>query len=166
MCVSFLRRFGTEFSVLKFYAMEFVMAYICQPEEKEDCFIKSVSLVSSEIASKSSVPIIISLMQSRAQQPQSYKPSAGRFLKPFPAPKIAVVVAKVRQPRGSVDAFYSIAHVPQYGGSFFVGDMHLPSRVSHICAHHVAVVCISLLGVVPAAASLPLDSACDKTVRS
>ena len=52
-------------------------------------------------------------------------------------------------------------------GVFLVDDMHLPSRVTHICAHHVAVsVYLSLLGVVPAAASLPLDSVGDETVRT
>lgn len=142
MCVSFLRRVGTEFSVPKFYAMEFVMAYICQPGEKEGCFIKSVSLASTETASKSSVPIIISLMQSRAQQPQSYKPSAGRFLKPFPAPKIAVVLAKVRQPRGSVDTFYSIAHALSMGAVFLLVTCTSPAE-SHTSVLTMLLWCVS-----------------------
>lgn len=52
-------------------------------------------------------------------------------------------------------------------GVFLVDDMHLPSRATHICARHLAVfVCTSLLGVVPAAAPLPLDSVGDKMVRT
>lgn len=51
-------------------------------------------------------------------------------------------------------------------GMFLVDDMHLPSRVTHTYAHRVAVLCISLLGAVPAPASLPLGSVGDKTVRT
>lgn len=51
-------------------------------------------------------------------------------------------------------------------GVFLVDDMHLPSAVARICAHHVAVRCISFLGVAPAAASLLLDSVGDTTVRT
>jgi len=46
---------------------------------------------------------------------------------------------------------------------FLVDDMHLPSRVTHTCAHRAVALCVSLPG---AAAALPVESVGDRAARS
>lgn len=105
---------------------------------------------------------------SRAEpsSPTAKSPQQADIPKAFPSPEKSYCVGKGQASQRFCGWFLLYCSCPSVWGHFFVDDMHLPSRASHICAYHVAVVCISLLGVEPAAASLPLDSVGDRTVRT